>query len=149
MSDKNSDSEVSSDGLTDAERAEIKQRSQRLGEKIDQFTGRSQPKQKTRSSGGNAFGHAMKMAIDPIVGVLFGLGVGLFADNALGTKPLFLMIGLLLGGAAGTWNLIRSASTASRSIDAATTDAATDRATDTATDTESDANSDGLDNKRD
>ena len=136
MPDKNSDAEVGSDGLTDAERAEIKQRSQRLGEKIDQFTGRSQPKRKSRSGGGNAFGHAMKMAIDPIVGVLFGLGVGLFADNALGTKPLFLIIGLLLGGAAGTWNLIRSASRASRSIDAAATDA------------QGGSSPDGSDNKR-
>lgn len=49
------------------------------------------------------------MAIEPVVGVLFGLFVGLGLDNLLGTKPFMLIAFLLLGAAAGMSNLIRSA----------------------------------------
>lgn len=49
------------------------------------------------------------MAVEPAVGIVVGVFLGLTADNAMGTAPLFLIVGLFLGGAAGMWNLFRAA----------------------------------------
>ena len=91
------------------ERDAIKRRARELGDRLDEFRTARQPKTKPAGNAGNAFGQALRMAIDPVVGVLVGLGIGLAADNALGTRPLLLIIGLVIGGAAGMHNLIRSA----------------------------------------
>ncbi|MEL6297622.1 MAG: AtpZ/AtpI family protein [Pseudomonadota bacterium] len=95
--------------LNDQDRAEFKRRARDIGNRLEgirnQQTERARPKQ----SGGGAIGQALKLAIDPVVGVVLGLVIGLFLDNTFGTKPLFLIFCLLAGGAGGLWTMARSA----------------------------------------
>ena len=95
-------------GLSDRDRAEFKRRSSELGRRLETQRPR-EPGPSRASKTGGAFAQALKMALEPLVGVLFGVFVGLTLDNALGTRPAFLIIFLLLGAIAGMLNLIRSA----------------------------------------
>ncbi|MEO1693875.1 MAG: AtpZ/AtpI family protein [Pseudomonadota bacterium] len=115
MADRPDGKEREGKHLTDADQADIKHRSKALGDELDAFKGRPSSIREKPSAGTSPLGQALRMAVDPVVGVLFGLGVGLMADNAFGTKPLCLIIGLVLGGAAGMWNLVRSAERTTRS----------------------------------
>jgi ATP synthase protein I len=54
-------------------------------------------------------GDAFKLAIELVVGVVVGTGMGWVLDRQLGTAPWFLIVFLLLGFAAGMSNLIRAA----------------------------------------
>lgn len=54
------------------------------------------------------FGQAYKMAIELVVGVGMGGFIGYIIDEEAGTKPLFLLIFLALGFAAGLLNVYRS-----------------------------------------
>ncbi|MEO0729735.1 MAG: AtpZ/AtpI family protein [Pseudomonadota bacterium] len=114
MSDNPSSEKRGSDGLTDQERAEIKARSDRLGDELENFRSRPSANRPPPKTGGSALGQALRMAVDPVVGVLVGVGLGVLADDALGTKPLCLIVGLIIGGAAGMWNLVRSAERTAR-----------------------------------
>ncbi len=108
MTDDPNETGPSAGGLSQNERDAFRRRAAALGERLDKHRADRAPK-RAKSSSGGAFGQALKMAIEPLVGVLFGLGVGLALDNALGTKPLFLVIMLVIGAAAGMLNLVRSA----------------------------------------
>jgi len=99
--------------LSEADRADIKSRARELGEKLDQFRDSRAPKPE-RGAAGGALGHALRMAVDPVAGVLVGVGIGLLIDGALGTKPLFLLVFLVLGAIAGLMNMVRSAQTKPR-----------------------------------
>lgn len=55
------------------------------------------------------------MAIELVVGVAVGGGVGWALDNALGTKPWLLIVFFFLGFAGGMLNLVRSAQRAQAS----------------------------------
>ncbi|MEM9027763.1 MAG: AtpZ/AtpI family protein [Pseudomonadota bacterium] len=97
-------------GLSDDDREEFRKRASDLGEKLERH--REQHGRPKRPKAANsAFGQAMKMALEPLAGVLFGLVVGLGLDNWLGTKPVFLIVFLVLGAIAGMVNMVRSAST--------------------------------------
>lgn len=54
-------------------------------------------------------GHAMKMASDLVSGATVGTGVGYMLDVWLGTMPLFLLLCLCIGIAAGIKLMIESA----------------------------------------
>lgn len=54
-------------------------------------------------------GQAFKIAIELVVGVLFGGLVGWFLDGYLGTRPWLLVLFLVLGFAAGLTNVVRTA----------------------------------------
>lgn len=95
-------------GWSPSERDAFRKRASELGEKLERHRlDNERPKRSNASSG--AFGQALKMAIEPLVGVLFGLGIGLGLDHLFGTKPIMLIVFLLIGAAAGMSNLIRSA----------------------------------------
>lgn len=96
--------------MSEADRSDIKTRARALGEKLDQFRDSRAPKRQ-RSAAGGALGHALRMAVDPVAGVLVGVGIGLLIDGALGTKPLFLLVFLVLGAIAGLMNMVRAAQT--------------------------------------
>ena len=50
---------------------------------------------------------AIRISTELIVAVTVGGGIGLLLDNWLETKPWFLLVFLLLGNAAGLWNVFR------------------------------------------
>ena len=55
-------------------------------------------------------GLAIRLGLDFVAGVVVGVGIGLLLDWWWGTKPLMMILFLLLGAAAGTFNVIRTAS---------------------------------------
>lgn len=52
---------------------------------------------------------AWRMVIELVAGLLIGFGVGLGLDTLFGTKPIFLILFIFLGFAAGVNVMIRSA----------------------------------------
>jgi len=65
----------------------------------------------SRHSGGDGSGRAvatgMRAAADLVAGTLTGAAVGFFADRWLSTRPVFLIVFLMIGIAAGFRNLYR------------------------------------------
>ena len=55
----------------------------------------------------NGRGLAFKIGTELVVAVIVGGVIGYFLDNWLGTKPWLLILFLLLGNAAGLWNIFR------------------------------------------
>jgi len=53
-------------------------------------------------TGGTA--DAMRLAMDLVISVVIGIGLGLLLDNYLGTKPWFMLIFMIFGVAAGFRN---------------------------------------------
>jgi ATP synthase protein I len=52
---------------------------------------------------------AVRLIIDLVAGVIMGVGFGYLLDRWLDTLPLFMIIGLFIGMAAGVKNMIISA----------------------------------------
>jgi ATP synthase protein I len=73
----------------------------------------SQARRKAQGAGAgdspSPMGRAFRMGIDLVVGVGVGLLVGLNLDGWLDTSPLWLIVFVLLGFAAGIRNVIREA----------------------------------------
>ena len=75
-----------------------------LDQRLDQA--RQTQKEKSRKkSGGEG---ASRIAIEMVVAVLFGTGVGYLIDDWLGTLPLFMLIFMFLGMGAGVLNVYRA-----------------------------------------
>lgn len=64
-----------------------------------------------RASGsdGGALGMGLRAGSELVAGVLVGCGIGYLIDRQVGTSPLFLIIFLMMGMAAGFWNVYRMA----------------------------------------
>lgn len=61
------------------------------------------------SSGGmSGLAQGMRMATELFAGVAVGACVGVLIDNCLGTSPLFIVVCLLFGTAAGILNVYRA-----------------------------------------
>jgi len=58
---------------------------------------------------GGALGLAFRVGVELVSAVAVGLGIGLLVDNWLDTKPWFMLVFLILGGAAGILNVFRMA----------------------------------------
>jgi len=58
----------------------------------------------------SGIGLAMRMGLDFVAGVVVGVVIGLLLDWWLGTLPWMLIAFFFLGAAAGTFNVIRTAS---------------------------------------
>ena len=65
------------------------------------------------TSGPSAIGRAFRMSSEFVAGVIAGGGLGWLFDRLLGTSPWGLIVFLLLGFAAGTFNVVRAAGAAS------------------------------------
>ncbi len=61
---------------------------------------------------GNSFqqglGMAMRVGVEMMVATLIGAAMGYALDKYLGTRPWLLMVGVLLGGAAGCLTVYRT-----------------------------------------
>ena len=60
------------------------------------------------SSGMSGLAQGMRMATELFAGVAVGACVGVLIDNVFGTSPLFIVICLLFGTAAGIVNVYRA-----------------------------------------
>jgi ATP synthase protein I len=58
---------------------------------------------------GNAMGLAVRVLSEFVAAVLVGAAIGWWIDRAAGTTPAFLVVFLLMGAAAGFWNVYRIA----------------------------------------
>ena len=64
----------------------------------------------TETSGrGSAIGMAYRLSMELVVGILVGGFIGWWLDKWLSTKPIFLLVMLLLGMIAGVVNMLRTA----------------------------------------
>ena len=94
--------------ISPRDKAEFERRSSELGRRLDEVKG-VRDKAATPRQREAAMGQAFKMAIELVAGVGVGLGIGWAVDSAFATKPLFMIVFLILGFAAGMLNLIRTA----------------------------------------
>lgn len=69
---------------------------------------RNKPRSDPTSNGG-ALGMGLRAGSELVSGVLVGCGIGYLIDRQAGTSPLFLIIFLMMGMAAGFWNVYRMA----------------------------------------
>jgi ATP synthase protein I len=58
---------------------------------------------------GNAMSLAVRVLSEFVAAVLVGAVIGWWIDRAAGTSPAFLIVFLLMGAAAGFWNVYRIA----------------------------------------
>ncbi len=95
-------------GLGSSERDEIRQRSSELGKRLAQARG-ARPAGGADGKSQSILGQGMKMAIDLVAGVVVGFGIGWALDRAFNTRPILMVLFILLGFAAGMANLLRTA----------------------------------------
>jgi ATP synthase protein I len=59
-------------------------------------------------AGGNAFGVGVRVGVELLSAMVVALAIGWYLDRWLHTSPLFLVVFVLLGGAAGVANVWRT-----------------------------------------
>jgi ATP synthase protein I len=94
---------------SDRETEAIKRRLHDLEGRVRDAKARYEPAPSQAQDRGAAMGQALKLATEMIAGVAVGGFIGWWLDWVLGTGPIFLVVFLLLGGAAGIVNVVRNA----------------------------------------
>ncbi len=79
---------------------------EKLQAKIDRIKGHSR---NAPDSANDDMSYAVRLLTDLAAGVIMGVGIGYFIDSYFSTIPLFMIIGLFIGVAAGVKNMISSA----------------------------------------
>ena len=88
----------------------LKERLQKFEQRLDEGSGeRQSPTEEELGRRSSALGKAFKLSTELVAGVFVGGLLGWLLDRWLGTPPVFLLIFLLLGIAAGFLNVIRAA----------------------------------------
>lgn len=77
-----------------------------LGEAIAEEKAEAKAAGHSQASGG-AMGVGLRAGSDLVAGVLVGSGIGWLLDRQFDLSPLFLIIFMMLGMAAGFWNIYR------------------------------------------
>jgi ATP synthase protein I len=95
--------------ITPEERDALKQRSDGIGKRLDDVKSRHNVGQSGHPERGAAYGQAIKISAELIVGLVFGGAIGWFLDKQLGTMPILLICFVMLGFAAGLLNVVRGA----------------------------------------
>lgn len=90
--------------------AKLKAARDRIEGKADQGSGKG-------SYNDSLAGVGYRMSIELVVGICVGLGLGWLVDSQMGTKPLFLLIFMFLGLAAGIFNVVRLSKDVQRRMD--------------------------------
>jgi ATP synthase protein I len=96
-------------GHSDRETEAIKRRLHDLEDRVRDARSRHEPDPSVSQDRGAAMGQALKLATEMIAGVAVGGFIGWWLDRWLGTQPFMLVLFLILGGAAGITNVVRSA----------------------------------------
>jgi ATP synthase protein I len=90
----------------------------RLGTKLHaKRNGAPEPGERSEASpsGPSDLGRAFRLSTEFVAGIIAGGGIGWVFDRALGTSPWGLIVFLMLGFAAGTFNVVRSSGSMGRS----------------------------------
>jgi ATP synthase protein I len=88
-----------------ADKSDLADFAQRLQQKQQSLEG---PEERG-SSRGTSMGIAFRLVTELVAGLVVGGGIGFLLDKWLGTGPIFLLIFFVLGVAAGTLNVFRTA----------------------------------------
>ena len=96
-------------GHSDRETEAIKRRLHDLEGKVRDARSRHEPASSASQDRGSAMGEALKLSTEMIAGVAVGGFIGWALDRLFGTAPILMVVFLVLGGAAGILNVIRSA----------------------------------------
>lgn len=78
-----------------------------LREQLDEARRQTEPRRNEAPP--TSLGIAFRFATELVVAVAFGGGLGWLLDRWLGTRPIFLIVMVLLGAAAGIRNVMRAA----------------------------------------
>ena len=99
------------------EEAALSARLQRLGERLDQQKVESRKVEAdpppNQGQNASALARGFRLSTELVAGVLVGAFIGWALDRWLGTSPWGMMVFLLLGFAAGVFNVIRAAGVSS------------------------------------
>ena len=91
---------------------ELKARGEDLAAKLQAVQAQRRRDATSQARGVNASGAALSLAVraasEIVAGVAVGAVFGWGLDRLFHTKPAFLILFLLLGSAAGIWNVIRA-----------------------------------------
>ena len=71
----------------------------------DKTAGRTKP----ASDGRSGLGFAMRIGVELVAALIIGVAIGYFLDQWLGTKPWLMLLGFVLGSAAGMLGVYRAA----------------------------------------
>jgi ATP synthase protein I len=96
-------------GHSDRETEAIKRRLHDLEGKVRDARSRHEPASSASQDRGSAMGEALKLSTEMIAGVAVGGFIGWALDRLFGTAPILMVVFLIIGGAAGILNVIRSA----------------------------------------
>lgn len=91
--------------VSEADRARL----DALEKRIDAAKAAAAPKRSSNSDGHRQASLAWRMVIELVAGLLIGLCIGYGLDYLFGTMPLFLVIFILAGFAAGVKTMLQSA----------------------------------------
>jgi ATP synthase protein I len=91
--------------VTDADRARL----EALEKRISQAKGAAAPKRNPKADGHSQAQLAWRMVIELVAGLMIGFCIGYALDFLLGTMPVFLVLFILAGFAAGVKTMLRSA----------------------------------------
>jgi ATP synthase protein I len=97
---------------TPADEAALSARLRRLGERLGQHhpdrPSDSEPGARPTSDA-SAIARGLRLSAELVAGVLVGTGIGWLLDRWLGSSPWGMVVFLLLGFAAGVFNVMRAA----------------------------------------
>lgn len=79
-----------------------------LSDKVEKAQIRRTPTSPVNKGRGTAIGLAYRLSMELVVGIVVGGYIGWWLDGFFNTAPLFLLIMLILGMAAGVVNLLRT-----------------------------------------
>jgi ATP synthase protein I len=96
--------------ISPEEREAFRRRAVEIGKRVGAVKARKAPAEPTGSGlAGSGLALAFRFAVELVVGVGVGGFVGWALDRQLGTGPWLLVLGIMLGFAAGLLNVIRAA----------------------------------------
>ena len=97
------------DGPASGEDGDLERRSRSLEAALAARRKSERPETARDGTKGMAgFGNALRLSSEFIAGVIVGAGIGWFFDRFAGTSPWGLIVFLLLGFAAGVFNVLRA-----------------------------------------
>ena len=85
----------------------LEDRLEALDQKLAQQKKQDEIKEKEAQKDETSLAIGLKIASEFVSGVIVGAGIGWAIDKIAGTSPLFLIIFLMLGFAAGVMNVLR------------------------------------------
>jgi ATP synthase protein I len=96
--------------ISPEDRAALKRRALDIGRRLEQARGRGAPRDNADGAAReSALGQGFKIAVELVVGVVFGAFLGWVLDRQFGTRPWLLLLFLVFGFCGGMLNVIRTA----------------------------------------